>query len=1176
MERKSTAKLSELQQIEKEVQAKWEKLKIFEEDAPPSGTAEAKQEKYMVTFPFPYMNGRLHLGHTFSLSKCEFAVGYQRMLGKKCLFPFGFHCTGMPIKACADKLKREMEDYGFPPKFPPETAEEEVAPAEKDVVIKDKAVGKRSKVLAKTGGLKYQWLIMAALGLTDDEIKAFADPVHWLKYFPPHCKSDLIRLGVRVDWRRSFMTTDYNPYFDSFVRWMYIRLKERDKCKFGKRYTIFCPKDNQPCMDHDRSSGEGVAPQEYTLIKMKLTEPLPQKLSSLTGRPVFLVPATLRPETMFGQTNCWLHPDMKYVAIEIVTGEVFVCTRRAARNMSYQGFTAVNGEYKVLVELVGMDIMGHALSAPLSSYKTIYTLPMLTIKEDKGTGVVTSVPSDSPDDIAALRDLKKKEAFRQKYGIKDHMVLPFEPVPIIDVGELGDLSAVTVIDMLKVQSQNDRDKLLEAKEKVYLRSFTEGIMKVGEFKGQRVQDVKKKIQKGMVAQKEAVLYMEPEKKVISRSADECVVALCDQWYLDYGEPKWRAQAEECLASMETFHDEVRKNFQATLEWLHEHAFSRSYGLGTKIPWDPDYLVESLSDSTIYMAYYTVVHLLQGGEIDGSVVGPSNIRADQLTPEVWDYIFFKDSPFPEKEGIPRAMLDKLKNEFNYWYPLDVRMSGKDLIPNHLTYFIYCHCAMWPDDKSKWPRGVRANGHIMLNSEKMSKSTGNFMSLDDALAKFSADGTRLSLADAGDNVEDANFVEKMADAGVLRLYTLLEWVKEILANQDTLRKGPSSAYTFNDKVFISEINKSIAETKTNYDNYLFKDALRTGFFEFQAIRDKYREVEMEGMHRDLVLRFIEVQVLMLAPLCPHISEHIWGLLGKPDSIMKALWPVGGEVDMKLVQASEYITDAAHEFRIRLKAYTAPGKGKKGPPAPSQATVWVAKTFPPWQSAVLTKLKELHKPETGLPENKLIATELKDRPELKKYMKKLMPFVQLVKENFAKQGMKALALTMDYDETEILKTNLKYLTYTLELEKIDIKFSEDADEKVQQDCCPGKPFITYRTEPNVPLKLLNTEPYSGLFETTVPIFQGDTPQQILTRLNKMERSKIKDPSSVVMLRYEDPVVGPRQLPDMNNLKKGLVAISNSSVFSISVEKNEVTVAEGGKTHPLGQRLVYMLKSN
>lgn len=83
---------------------------------------------------------------------------------------------------------------------------------------------------------------------------------------------------LQVDWRRTFITTDANPFFDSFVRWQFIRLKERNKIEFGKRYTIYSPKDGQPCMDHDRASGEGVGPQEYTLIKMKVMTPYPKKL----------------------------------------------------------------------------------------------------------------------------------------------------------------------------------------------------------------------------------------------------------------------------------------------------------------------------------------------------------------------------------------------------------------------------------------------------------------------------------------------------------------------------------------------------------------------------------------------------------------------------------------------------------------------------------------------------------------------------------------------------------------------------------------------------------------------------------------------------------------------------------------------------------------------------------
>lgn len=92
-----------------------------------------------------------------------------------------------------------------------------------------------------------------------------------------------------------------------------------------------------------------------------------------------------------------------------------------------------------------------------------------------GTGIVTSVPSDSPDDYAALGDLKKKQPFREKYGIADHMVLPFDPIPIIEVPEFGTLSAVTACEKFKVQSQNDRDKLQEAKEMVYLKGFYDGV-----------------------------------------------------------------------------------------------------------------------------------------------------------------------------------------------------------------------------------------------------------------------------------------------------------------------------------------------------------------------------------------------------------------------------------------------------------------------------------------------------------------------------------------------------------------------------------------------------------------------------------------------------------------------------------------------------------------------------
>lgn len=59
-----------LQKIEREVQAKWAAEKVHEIDAPVEPRQSA-DEKFLTTFPFPYMNGRLHLGHTFTLSKNE-------------------------------------------------------------------------------------------------------------------------------------------------------------------------------------------------------------------------------------------------------------------------------------------------------------------------------------------------------------------------------------------------------------------------------------------------------------------------------------------------------------------------------------------------------------------------------------------------------------------------------------------------------------------------------------------------------------------------------------------------------------------------------------------------------------------------------------------------------------------------------------------------------------------------------------------------------------------------------------------------------------------------------------------------------------------------------------------------------------------------------------------------
>lgn len=1024
------------------------------------------------------MNGLLHLGHTFTLSKADFAVGFERMRGKHTLFPFGFHCTGMPIKAAADKLKREEELFGFPPRFPHAPDADEPA-AEADGPNADAAAApgaQHSKVAAKTGGEKYQWRIMRALGIaSDDEVRKFEDPTYWLGYFPPLAQRHLRSLGAKIDWRRSFITTDRNPFYDSFVRWQFTKLYRRQRVRYGTRPTIFSTKDGQPCMDHDRSSGEGVKPLEFTLIKTRLLAPYPAVLASLEGRSVFLVAGTLRPETMYGQTNCWLHPDIEYGAYEVnAAGDVFVCTERAAKNLAHQ-LPEVDspawGGVRCLVRCSGSELLGCALSAPLASYERVYALPMMTIKADKGTGVVTSVPSDSPDDYAALRDLKAKPALRAKYRISDDMVLPFEVVPIINVPGYGDRAAIAVCDQLKVKSQNDAALLAEAKDLVYLHGFNSGVMLVGPYQGQRVSVAKPLIKQALIDAGHAVLYYEPEKRVVSRSGDECIVANCHQWYLDYGDAEWKAQVRAHLDRMQTYFAATHNGLAEAIDWLHEWACSRSYGLGTYLPecyQGARYLIDSLSDSTVYFAYYTVAHLLQGGTLDGAggrAVGPLGIAASQLTEPVWDYIFF-GGDMPTGDAVPEpAALRRLRTEFCYWYPMDMRSSGKDLISNHLTFSLFNHAAIWPDRPDLWPRAFRANGHLLVNGEKMSKSAGNFITLTEAVAKYSADGLRFALADAGDTLDDANFTDATANMAILRLYTQIEWAEEVLY-ETTLRDGAEDQWQWHDRVFASELNNAIAKTHAHYEAMMYREALKTGFFELQLARDRYVQMARIlgiGMHRELVRRFVRVQALLLAPICPHSCEWLWQLLGEPGTIVEARWPAGGDVDAARLAAVEYIVDLEHELRKKQEAMAKRRNKAGGASAPRELRLIVAQAYPSWQEQALEVLRRGYQSAGGtLPGNKEILEELRAMPEMKPYLSKAMPFVQFVKEAVQQRGERAMAAQLPFDECHVLRIHAPYLAHALSVPAVTVaqlSALPEPERAAHADACaPGKPVALF----------------------------------------------------------------------------------------------------------------------
>nr|CCA14882.1 LeucyltRNA Synthetase (Cterminal region) LeucyltRNA Synthetase (Central region) LeucyltRNA Synth putative [Albugo laibachii Nc14] len=1063
---KKFARRDHLIDIEHNIAAKWEKENVFE--AEPDST----KPKYMVSFPFPYMNGYLHVGHLFSMSKAEFSGRYHRLLGENVLFPFGFHCTGMPIQAAANKLRNELDQYGCPPDFSVDETKTLRDEAQISDGLPNKSKGKRSKLAAKTSGVVRQYSIMQLSDISDKDIPSFREPLHWLQYFPPHAVNDLKRYGMNIDWRRSFITTDVNTFYDAFIRWQLNILKKNGRISRGRRPNVFSVMDQQCCADHDRASGEGVGPQEYTIIKLLVKEPLPSKLAPLAGYKVYLAPATLRPETMYGQTNCFVLPDGDYGAYLINDQDVFIMSRRAARNLAHQEYARKWGQEECLLEFLGWDLLGLGLQAPNAKFETIYTLPLLTISMGKGTGIVTSVPSDAPDDYAALRDLKQKKALREKYNITDEMVLPFEAVPIIEIEGFGDTAAVKVCNDLKVVSQNDTAKLAKAKELVYLKGFYEGVMLVGPYKGKKVCDAKPLARQELLERGDAIPYWEPESLVMSRSGDECVVAHLDQWYLTYGAEDWKNRVLEHVCDPDRFNaynSIALGEYKATLGWLKEWAPCRQSGLGTKLPWDPQFVVESLSDSTIYMAYYTIAHHLHA-DLYGAEFGSHGIRPEQMTEQVFDYIFLRGS-LPSDSDIPRHVLDLLRGEFEYWYPLDLRASGKDLIRNHLTMSLYHHSEIWRDDPSKWPRSFFTNGHVLVDSEKMSKSKGNFLTIRNCAEEFGADATRFACADAGDSMDDANFSRDTCNMAILRLTTEEEWIKKIKEESLSLRQGD---YNFNDRMLANQMNDLIIKTKSFFDRLQWREGLHTGYFEFQLARDAYRDLCSRGeipMHSKVLDRYIHAQIIMLSPICPHFCEHIWSLMGNSGFVSTASWPAVDIVDQSLLRAGDFLGKTIRHFRdIQAKN---PGNNRsksssKGPEVtPTKCThaqIYLATEFPVWQQKMLRIMStQFDSTANAFPSDFMstLKAAICNDETLKKMMKNVMQFAAFVRSETEVRGKEAMELCMPYNQKEVLEANKLYITRSLELEHVDFFYvnedlPQNADAKKVEAALPGKPSI------------------------------------------------------------------------------------------------------------------------
>ncbi|KAF2668860.1 leucyl-tRNA synthetase [Microthyrium microscopicum] len=1075
----NTEKRDALQAIEQKYQKQWQDQHIYQSNAPtlaeyPGSTdpEELRQKvpKFFGTMAYPYVNGTPHLGHAFTVTKIEFNARVARAQGKRALYPQGYHCTGMPIKACADKLVREVELFGKNFDGFSEEAEEAAANAavpapsstETKADITKFSNVKKGKAALKTIKTKYQFQVMLSMGIPREEIHKFADSNHWLQHFPQLWEEHLNQMGCSIDWRRSFVTTPANPYYNAFVEWQMRRLKELGKIQFGKRYTVYSPKDGQACLDHDRQSGEGVLVQEYLAIKCKVktwsdaaAKAIEGKVSS--GAKVYLVPATLRPETMYGQTNVFVSPKITYGIFKVSDDEYYLITNRGARNMAYQSIFPKWGEFPKVADISGGDVVGTLIEAPLSARKEVYVVPMDTIKDSKGTGVVTSVPSDSPDDYAMTIDLGKKADF---YKIKPEWV-PQDILPIIETPTYGNLIAEALVKQMKINSPKDAKALAEAKDIAYKEGFYQGKMIYGEFSGLSVQDAKPKARQVLIDQGLAFNYAEPDGLVMSRSGDECTAALLDQWFLTYGaaDEKWRDEVLDHVNGKDGlgFNGYTQATTHAlnhTLDWMNQWAVTRQFGLGTKLPWDKSQLVESLSDSTIYMAYYTIAPFLHA-DIFGKTQGTGKISASQMTDEVWDYVFAISTEV--KSDIPKETLDAMRREFTYWYPLDVRISGKDLINNHLIFFLYIHQAIWGKKAPQYlPKGIRMNGHAMLNGEKMSKSTGNFLSLSDGVKKFGADACRVALADAGDGLEDANFEETVANAVILKLFELRKWIEEVIGESRVLKDGEdfvsvkeaekprnldllqrTGKKLFWDELFENELNMLAAEAIKQYSETNYKAALLAAYYDFTSARDTYRIAANSsgvGMHQDLIRRYVDLQARLLAPIAPHWCDYIWQeVLKNKSTVTLEVFPTVPAPKPELTAALEYVRATTSSIGSAEGAQAKKlAKGKSthyDPKADKKLTIYVAQNWPAWQAKYIELVRQ-QVASLSVMDMKVVSKQID-----KQDMKKAMPFVQMLKRKLdtGESSEAVLERKLLFDEVTVAKEMASGLLSTVPKLKI-----------------------------------------------------------------------------------------------------------------------------------------------
>ncbi|MEM2247791.1 MAG: leucine--tRNA ligase, partial [Thermoproteota archaeon] len=711
----------------------------------------------------------------------------------------------------------------------------------------------------------------------------FKDPVYLARYYTEKNRAALKDYGLAVDWRREFHTTSLNPGFSTFVTWQYLKLLKNGYIRKGTHPVVWCPRDKSPTGDHDRLSGEGVFPEKFYLVKFRLEDS-------------HLVAATFRPETVFGVTNVWVHPEATY-AEAYVDGEKWIVSVETLEKLTDQLRSVTK-----IREFKGRELIGKKVITVFTGV-SVPVLPALFVDPSIGTGVVYSVPAHAPYDYVALEDLKRDENLLREYGLDPEEIRSIKPISMITTEKYGANPSERIVRELGIRDQSD-PKLEEATSLVYREEFHKGVTlnNCGSFSNLPVQKAKELVIEEMKKNGAGDEMLELPSPVVCRCGTRCrVKVLSDQYLLAYSSPDWKAKALKALDNMKIYPKEARENFIYFINWYMDWAFTRTSGLGTPVPWLPDQMIETLSDSTVYMAYYIVSKYVNNGLL----------KPENLTEEFYDYVMLgKGVPeeVERKTGVSSELLKKLKYEFDYWYPVDLRVSGKDLIANHLTFYIFHHVAIFPEEK--WPRQIAVNGFLRIEGQPMHKSKGIFISLRDAIEKYGCDATRITLLLAAEGLEDPNWEGEKASRNIELLASIYKQVLSLLEESSSSKNGHMEEWLRN------SIKKRVKNITEALEDMKIREAASEAIYGLRNdLRWYLRRVSKPDCK--MLREAIEAWLNLLYPFTPHLAEELWSRLGKDMLLANYPWPHVAEVDERPLLLEKYLENLIEDIYQILKA-------------------------------------------------------------------------------------------------------------------------------------------------------------------------------------------------------------------------------------------------------------------